>query len=459
MQTPAIPLAGNRSYSDIVCDSRQATPGCLFVSIPGTTGTGEQFIDAARAAGAAAVLGAALACDYYTPAPREAFAEACATHFRRPSEKLLLCGLTGTNGKTTTAWLLRDMLAQGGLLPGLITTVAVQWPGHDQSAERTTPDARTLQSTLAAFVDAGCRAAVMEVSSHAIDQSRIGSTRFALTLFTNLTQDHLDYHGSMEAYYEAKARFFRENPAVPAVINADDPYGKRLLRELAAAGHTRLFPYTPSALNAVFSIDGIEAEIPLGNRTIAFKTALCGRYNLANILAAATAAHALGVSAEAILTAIARAKPQWGRLEPAAPGIFIDYAHTDDALTNVLTTLRECTAGRLICLFGCGGDRDRTKRPKMAAAVDALADIAIVTSDNPRTEDPDAIIQDILPGFTRLTPLTIPDRRDAIRHALTLKTPQDAILIAGKGHETYQEIHGVRHPFSDAAAVKDLLTL
>lgn len=457
MNTPPIPLAGNRSYSDITCDSRQVIPGSLFVSIPGTTGTGDRFIDAARAAGAAAVLGATPACDYCTPAPREAFAEACAEHFRRPSEKLLLCGLTGTNGKTTTAWLLRDMLAQGGLLPGLITTVAVQWPGHDQSAERTTPDARTLQRTLADFAEAGCRAAVMEVSSHAIDQARIGSTRFALTLFTNLTQDHLDYHGSMEAYYETKARFFRDNPTVPAVINADDPYGKRLLNELAAAGHTRLFPYAPSALNAVFSLEGIEAEIPLGTRTIAFKTALCGRYNLANILAAATAAHALGVSAEAILAAIVRAEPRWGRLEPAAPGIFIDYAHTDDALTNVLTTLRECTAGRLICVFGCGGDRDRTKRPRMAAAVDAVADLAIVTSDNPRTEKPEAIIADILPGFTRLTPLTVCDRREAIRQAIALRQPGDSVLIAGKGHETYQEINGVRHPFADAEVVREVL--
>lgn len=457
MKTPPITLAGNRSYSDVVCDSRLVTPGCLFVSIPGTTGTGDQYIATARAAGAAAVLGAAVACDYYTPTPREAFAEACAQHYGRPAEQLLLCGLTGTNGKTTTAWLLRDMLAQGGLLPGLITTVAVQWPSHETVSDRTTPDARTLQSTLATFVSAGCRAAVMEVSSHAIDQARIGSTPFALTLFTNLTQDHLDYHGDMEAYYQVKARLFKENLTVPAVINQDDPYGNRLLDELKALGHTALYPYSPSAIQASFSINGIAAEIPLGKRLLSFKTALCGRYNLANILAAATAAHALGVNTDAILTAIVQAQPHWGRLEPAAPGIFIDYAHTDDALVNVLTTLRECTSGRLICLFGCGGDRDKTKRPKMAAAVDRIADLAIVTSDNPRTEDPEAIIADILPGFTQTKPITICDRREAIKRALALKEPTDTILIAGKGHETYQEIHGVKYPFSDADVVRELL--
>lgn len=442
------------------CDSRRVTPGCAFFAIPGTHDDGQKYIAEARAKGAAEVIGACPGCDRQVANPREAFAEACADFCARPSEQLLLCGITGTNGKTTTAWLLRDMLAQGGLLPGLLTTVATQWPGHDAPADRTTPDAFTLQQLLAQMVQARCRAAVMEVSSHAIDQARIGSTRFALTAFTNLTQDHLDYHRTMEAYFAVKARLFLEHPAAPAVINGDDPYGARLLELLRACGHRALCPYFPSAAaqHARFTAEGIEAELTLGGRRLAFRTALCGRYNLANLLCAATAAHALGICPEAILAAITEARPRWGRLEPASPRVFIDYAHTDDALTNVLSTLREMTPGRLLCLFGCGGDRDRTKRPKMAAAVDRLADLPIVTSDNPRTEDPLAIIADILPGFSRHKPLVVPDRREAIARALALLGPTDTLLIAGKGHETYQEINGIRHPFSDAAEVRRALT-
>lgn len=443
-------------YTDITCDSRRVTPGALFVAIPGTHDDGARYVAEARAKGAAAVMGACAGCDLHVTNPRVAFAEACAEHFGRPSERLLLCGITGTNGKTTTAWLLREMLAQGGLLPGLLTTVAVQWPGHNAPADRTTPDARTLQATLADMVAAGCRAAVMEVSSHAIDQARVEACRFALTAFTNLTQDHLDYHHTMEAYFDVKARLFFAHPNAPAVINADDPYGCRLLNLLH--GRDNLFPYAVSALKAHFTPTGTEAEIPLGGRTIAFHTALCGRYNLANLLCAATAAYALGVTVDAILCAIAAAKPRWGRLEPVAPHVFVDYAHTDDALVNVLSTLRALTSGRLICVFGCGGDRDRTKRPKMAAAVDRWADVPIVTSDNPRSESPETIIADILPGFRDHTPIIEPDRRAAIRRALALREEKDVVLIAGKGHETYQEIAGVRHPFSDAEEVRATLS-
>ena len=444
-------------YTDVTCDSRRVVPGALFVAIPGTHDDGARYIAEARAKGAAAVMGACPGCDLRVDDPRAAFAEACAEHFGRPSERLLLCGVTGTNGKTTTAWLLRDMLAQGGLMPGLLTTVAEQWPGHDAPADRTTPDARALQDDLAAMVGARCRAAVMEVSSHAIDQARVGACRFALTAFTNLTQDHLDYHKTMEAYFAVKARLFTGHPEALAVVNADDPYGRRLLALLEGRGN--VFPYAASAFKASFTPAGTEAEMTLGGRRVAFRTALCGRYNLANLLCAATAAQALGVSADAILTAIAAAKPRWGRLEPVAPHVFVDYAHTDDALTNVLSTLRALVGkGRVICVFGCGGDRDRAKRPKMGAAVDRWADVPIVTSDNPRTEDPTAIIADILPGFRDHKPIVEPDRRAAIRRALALRGEDDVVLIAGKGHETYQEINGVRHPFSDAEEVRKALT-
>jgi UDP-N-acetylmuramoyl-L-alanyl-D-glutamate--2,6-diaminopimelate ligase len=443
----------SRPFLDIVADSRQVTPGALFVAIPGATEDGAKYIAEARAKGAAEVWGTTHDCDKLIDSPRRIFAELCAAHWGHPSHALWVCGITGTNGKTTTALLLRDMLAQGGLCPGLITTVATQWPGHDEPSERTTPDARTLQQTFRKMVDAGSRAAVMEVSSHAIDQWRIGGTRFALTAFTNLTQDHLDYHLTMEAYFETKASFFLLHREVPAVINVDDPYGKRLFERLQAEGHPRLYPYAVSTIPATFTATGIDATLTLGERTIAFHTALCGRYNLANILCAATAAYALGVSADAILMAICEAKPQWGRLEPICPRVFIDYAHTDDALTNVLSTLKECCKGRLICVFGCGGDRDTSKRPRMAAAVEAIADVAIVTSDNPRSEVPQAIIEDILVGFTSMQPIVEVDRRSAIAQALAMQGEDDIILVAGKGHEPYQEINGIKYPYSDTEAI------
>ena len=442
------------NYCDVVSDSRKVTPGALFVAIPGVNVDGAQFIRQAREKGAAAVMGATEDCDIRVADPRRAYAEACAEYFGHPSHELLLCGITGTNGKTTTTLLLRDMLAQGGLLPGLITTVAIEWPGHSEPAACTTPDARTLQATLDTMRKNRCRAAVMEVSSHAIDQKRIAACRYAVLAFTNLTQDHLDYHGDMESYYQAKALLFRDYPDVPAVINVDDPYGKRLFDELSTAGHARLFPYSPNAIPASFTAHGTEATFTFGARTITFRTALCGRYNLANLLCAATAARALGVTVDAILCAITAAKPQWGRLEAVAPGVFVDYAHTDDALANVLSTLREVTTGKLICVFGCGGDRDRTKRPRMAAAVERYADLIFVTSDNPRSEEPEAIIADILPGFTHAQPMTEPDRRKAITMALRMRSGNDVVLIAGKGHEPYQEIKGIRYPYSDADAVR-----
>ncbi len=442
-------------YSDVTSDSRLVTPGALFVAIPGVKVDGAQFIRQAREKGAATIMGEDESCDIRVPNARLAYAEACAKHFGNPSESLLLCGVTGTNGKTTTTLLLREMLAQGGLLPGLITTVAIEWPEHSAPADCTTPDARVLQSTLKEMVKAGCRAAVMEVSSHAINQYRVAGCHYAVLSFTNLTQDHLDYHGTMEAYYQAKAQLFRDHPNTPAVINTDDPYGARLLTELQTAGHTRLFPYSPATIQATFSAHGTEATFQLASRTLSFHTALCGRYNLANLLCAATAARALGVTTDAILCAISNIRPKWGRLESAAPGVFVDYAHTDDALSNVLSTLREITTGRLICVFGCGGDRDRTKRPKMAVAVERVADVILVTSDNPRTEDPKAIIADILAGFSATAkPITEVDRRTAIRRALEMKQADDVILVAGKGHETYQEINGVRTPFSDAEEIR-----
>ncbi len=444
------------SFTDIVCDSRQVTPGALFIAIPGTHDDGSAYIHDARQKGAKAVWGTSSLCDKIIDAPRKVFAEACAAHFNHPSRDLFLCGITGTNGKTTTAWLLQSMLAQGGLLPGLITTVEIQWSGHTQTANCTTPDARTLQSTLAQMRSAGARACVMEVSSHALTQERVSATSFAVTAFTNLTQDHLDYHGDMETYFQAKAQLFLRHPDAHTIINADDPYGQRLLMMLKPT-HPRLYPYTLKDVKATYSPLGTTLTLSLRGRTFTLQTPLCGPYNVQNILCAATCALALGVSPDAITYALSSATPRWGRLEPVAPHIFIDYAHTDDALKNVLTTLRTFTPGRIICVFGCGGNRDTTKRPRMGAVVDQYADLAIITSDNPRNEVPEAIIADIIPGFTRQAPIIEPDRQAAITRALALRQPGDVVLVAGKGHETTQEVMGTKYPFSDATAIKDAL--
>ncbi len=440
-------------FTNVVSDSRLVTPGALFIAIPGVHQNGARYITEARNRGAKEVWGTTSDCDRIIENPRETYANCCAEFFDFPSRKMFVCGITGTNGKTTTSLLLKNMLAQGGLCPGLITTVETQWPGYQAPSQWTTPEAYILQETFKKMVATGCRAVVMEVSSHAIDQARIAGTQFAVTLFTNLTQDHLDYHKTMEDYFAVKAKFFLDQPQAPAVINIDDPYGQRLLTLLKEQGRTNLYPYSIKEINATFTSQGIEAIIPIGDRKISFRTRLCGRYNLSNILCAATAAHALGVSADAILMAICEAKPQWGRLEPILPNVFIDYAHTDDALRNVLATLKECCKGRLICVFGCGGDRDKTKRPRMASAVEDYADVVYVTSDNPRSESPLAIIQDILPGFTKTHPFVEPDRRLAIQKAMKLRQLEDIILIAGKGHEPYQEIMGVKYPYSDTEAI------
>ncbi len=451
----------------ITADSRTVRPGFIFAALQGTRDDGRRHIPAARKAGAAAILGApGEGIDLPVADPRLALALAAAAIEGHPSRRLRVFAITGTNGKTTTAWLLRDMLAQGGLQPGLITTVETSWPGHTHPSTHTTPDAPTLQALLRTMHAAGCRAAVIEASSHALDQQRTAATQFAATAFTNLTQDHLDYHPDMEAYYLAKKRLFTNNPAAPAILNLDDPAGRRLHNELTFAAQ-RTVTYAidaPADLTArIHALTATGADITLtfpNDRPWHIRTPLAGRYNISNILCAAALAHTAGIPPDAITAALAEATPRWGRLQPiptppAAPHTFIDYAHTDDALRNALRALRELTPGKLWCVFGCGGDRDTTKRPKMGLAAAQGADTLIITSDNPRSEDPRAIIAQILAGIPEGTPLNvIPDRAEAIAYALAHAEPEDIVLIAGKGHETTQEIAGAKHPFNDAAAVQ-----
>ncbi len=440
-----------RRWTGITADSREVRQGYLFAAVPGVNVDGWKYAADAVKAGAAAILAQESAPETFegvpvirVPSVRRALAEQAAAFYDYPADKLQIYGVTGTNGKTTTAWIVSEMLKAAGKKVGLITTVKTEYPGFSGTSEQTTPDAVTLQRTLAKMVEAGCECVVMEISSHAVDQSRVFGIKFTALGFTNLTQDHLDYHHTMEAYYLAKKRLFEENPQALSVANICDTYGARLAMEVGAT------PYTVH--------DAVALEMTADGAAFNFRgehltTGLTGKYNIDNILCA-LAMTRKGVPLEKAYEAIRNLKPRWGRLERVQTlshgAVFVDYAHTDDALTHVLAALRPLTKRRLICVFGCGGDRDRTKRSKMAAAVAQGADAAVVTSDNPRSEHPDSILAEICasmpPGFAYEV---IADRRKAIYKALDLAHPGDTILIAGKGHETYQEIKGVKHLFDD----------
>ncbi len=461
------------SFTGVQCDSRRIKPGDLFVAVAGTRDDGGKYAAAALAKGAVAVLAETplRECAKSLVLVRDArrvLALLAAAANNNPSRALEVFGITGTNGKTTTAWLLRELLRAGGRAPGLLTTVQVEYGGRSIPATRTTPDACELQALLAAMKASGCDSAVMEVSSHALDQQRVGCVRFAAAAFTNLSQDHLDYHVTMERYFEAKKKLFAqlalEKPGATAVCCLSGGYGDRMAEYLATLPLKRVTCGFGAAADfcaedVALTPDGSRFTLvtPDGRRA-PLCVHLAGRYNIANMLVAAALALDAGVPLEAVAGALQEAKPRWGRLErvPAATPatVFVDYAHTDDALSNVLGTLQEMTAGRVIVVFGCGGDRDRAKRPLMGRACAAAADHLVVTSDNPRSEEPSAIIQEILAGVPAGTPLTVePDRRAAIRCALTLAGPGDVVLVAGKGHEPFQELSGRTIPFDDRQVV------
>jgi UDP-N-acetylmuramoyl-L-alanyl-D-glutamate--2,6-diaminopimelate ligase len=465
----AVEKAPGVTFSGVQCDSRRVKPGDLFVAIAGSREAGGKYAGAALARGAVAVVADTPLREcpkqlILVKDARRALACLAAALNGWPSRTLRVYGITGTNGKTTTAWLLREMLRAGGGNPGLLTTVKVEYNGREIPATRTTPDACELQSLLAAMLAGGCDSAVMEVSSHAQDQQRAACVRFAGAAFTNLSLDHLDYHGTMEAYFDAKRKLFaqlaRENPGAPAVCFGGAGYGERL------GDYVKTLPL--KLVTCGFSPDAsLRAEeialTPDGSRFVlvtpdgarrAVRARLAGRYNIANMLCAAGLALEAGVAPEAVVSALEEARPRWGRLErvpvPVPATVFVDYAHTDDALTNVLATVREMTRGRLTVVFGCGGDRDRSKRPLMGRACAALADRLVVTSDNPRTEEPQAIIGEILAGVPEGTEVVVePDRRAAIRLALAGSAAGDVVLVAGKGHESFQELAGRTVPFDD----------
>lgn len=466
--------AGHR---EVRSDSRRVRPGDIFVAVPGASEDGARFIPQAVAAGASAVVCRAEAaasagggaCRFIAHSdPREALWKLAAARWHTDDLPLRVIGVTGTNGKTTTAALLEHLFTAAGRRVGVLGTVTYRWPGHSEAAPLTTPDPLSLHAMLARMAEAGVDLAVMEVSSHALAQQRVAGVPFAGAAFTNLTQDHLDFHQDMESYFRAKARLFLELPRADKVmaVNADDPWGRRLLELCPGAlsfGLGRGAPGRRHLWGEVLASGtaGTHLHMRLAGEEWELRSPLVGAFNAANLLTAQAVALELGLPPSA-MGALETFTGVCGRLErvsnPQGLHVFVDYAHTPDALVNVLTALRGAGFGRIVAVFGCGGDRDRTKRPLMGEAVARHADVAVLTSDNPRNEDPGAILADVLPGLAAAREVVVePDRRAATARALAMLGPEDALLIAGKGHEDYQIIQGVKHHYSDQEVVRELL--
>jgi UDP-N-acetylmuramoyl-L-alanyl-D-glutamate--2,6-diaminopimelate ligase len=448
---------------ELAYDNRKVTPGTLFFCVPGERSDGHEFAAAAVEAGAAALVverelrvGVA---QVVVPDARAAMAPLAARFYGDPTGELKVVGITGTNGKTTTAFLLREILESAAVQCGLLGTVKQVVGGIEEEVERTTPEAIDLQATFRRMLDQGDRACVMEVSSHALVLHRCDAIDFDVALFTNLTQDHLDFHADMEDYFRSKRLLFEMGPGT-VIVNVDDPYGRRLADEFecvtfsAAGGEADLVASDVglAPLGAEFSVGGVSV-----------RTRLPGDFNVANTLGAFAAAIALGVASEAAAAGLAAAAPPPGRFEPIDEGqpfsVLVDYAHTPDSLENVLRAAREMTAGRLLTVFGAGGDRDRDKRPKMGRAGAENADLVIVTSDNPRSEDPRAIVAEVKAGAGGGNGVEAEvDRRAAIALALSRAEPGDTVVIAGKGHEQGQEFEaGRKIPFDDRDVAREEL--
>jgi UDP-N-acetylmuramoyl-L-alanyl-D-glutamate--2,6-diaminopimelate ligase len=433
---------------DLAYDTRSVTPGALFFCVPGERADGHDFAADAVERGAVGLVVEReldlLVPQLVVPDARAAMAVAADEFFGRPSEELVVAGVTGTNGKTTTTFLLFSILEAAGMRPGLLGTVESRIGGQVRPAVRTTPEAIDIQRTLREMLDAGDRSCVMEATSHGSELRRLDLIRFAALVFTNLTQDHLDFHGTMERYFEAKRRLFVERRP-PAAINSADEWGRKLLADRPDA---LTYGFAPDAQVGPDALHGIDLK-------------LRGRFNVENALGALAAARLLGVEEDAVVRGLEAVRGVPGRFESVDEGqpfeVVVDYSHTPDSLENVLRAARELTEGRVICVFGCGGDRDRGKRPVMGAIASRLADVPIVTSDNPRSEEPEAIIEEILAGMEPGAEVD-PDRRSAISRAIELAGPGDVVVIAGKGHEQGQEFkEGRKLPFDDREVAREAL--
>jgi UDP-N-acetylmuramoyl-L-alanyl-D-glutamate--2,6-diaminopimelate ligase len=467
--------------SGLVLDSRRVVPGSVFFALPGRRTDGSQFVDEAISRGAAAVVAArtpvvaAARVTFVRVAdPRRTLAQVARRYYRAPDRDLTVVGVTGTNGKTTVTHLLKHFL-EGERRVGLIGTIHYDLGARTVPSFRTTPESLDIYGMLAQMRDAGCRQAVMEVSSHGIDQDRVLGLEFGAVVFTNLTRDHLDYHRSLEAYFEVKTRLFTGGvgPVPPAaVVNLDDPYGAQLAAKLAAEfPGVRLVTYGESPAAQFRAADLSLRSGGTGFRLIspdgpdrAVDSPLLGRYNVSNLLAAVATAAVLNRKPEAALATLKSFKGVPGRMERIAEGqpfnVLVDYAHTDDALSNALGMLRPITPGRLLVVFGCGGNRDRTKRPLMVKAVQAFADFAFATADNPRSEPLARIFEDMRAGVTEPAKIAwTEDRRRALSLALDMARPGDCVLVAGKGHESYQEFADTVAPFDDRQVVRELIAI
>jgi len=473
---PSITLKGFKDIelTGLCNNSKQAAPGYLFFAKQGISKNGSQYIMDAIAAGVVAI-----ATDLYNPFlsnviqiihPNIALLESILADrfYESPSHKLLTIGITGTNGKTTTSYLVKHLLDSLNKPCGLIGTVEWIIKNNIFPSTHTTPDLLTNQKLLSDMVSSGCDSVVMEVSSHGLEQGRVQSLDFDFAIFTNLTQDHLDYHLSMDAYAKAKTKLFSSlspSPYKPypkvAIINIDSPFASTFIE----ATKVQTFTYglhseaTLFASNIEHSITGSSCYIHYKNKKLAFKTSLIGTFNLYNCLAALSVGLNLNYELENLLPIFSNFSGVPGRMErvinSAQKNIFVDYAHTEDALFNVLSALKEVVSGKIVCLFGCGGNRDQLKRPKMGAVAEKLSDTVIITSDNPRGEQPSQIIQDILTGIQNKERVQIePDRKKAIALAIGQLQKQDALLIAGKGHENYQIFSGQTIHFDDRIVAK-----
>jgi UDP-N-acetylmuramoyl-L-alanyl-D-glutamate--2,6-diaminopimelate ligase len=443
-------------------DNRAVVPGTAFFCVRGLTRDGHEFAPDAVARGAAALvvdhpLGLGVP-EVVVPDVRAAMAPVAAKLAGDPTARLQVVGITGTNGKTTSAFILRALLEAAGRQTGLLGTVSSVIAGVEAPTERTTPEAIDLQRTFAQMLAGGDVCCAMEVSSHALELHRADAIHWAVAVFTNLTQDHLDFHADMESYFAAKRRLFEAGPGT-AVINVDDPYGRRLAADFDAVtiaidhdADLRARDVSFGLAGSTFTVGGLELRTPLP-----------GRFNVLNVLGAMAVARAVGVDDATIARAVGQAGRVPGRFEPVDEGqpfaVLVDYAHTPDSLDNVLRAARQLAPGRVICVFGAGGDRDRSKRPAMGRIAGELADVAIVTSDNPRSEDPEAIIGEIVAGIAgRDDIVTEPDRRAAIDQAVGMAEDGDVVVIAGKGHEQGQEFAGGRKvPFDDVAVAREAL--
>ena len=473
------PLGSDPLITGVSSDSRQVTPGDVFVAIRGFEADGHAFIDSAVANGAVAVVledeafrprGAGSVASIRVPSSRRAVAILADEFYDHPSADLTLIGVTGTNGKTTTTLLIESILNSAGFSSGVIGTLGRGIGGRWQAADRTTPDAIELQGLLAEMRGAGITHVAMEVSSHALDLDRVYKCRFGAAVFTNLTQDHLDYHSGLDEYTRAKLELFTtyadfsdaSRPMVGAV-NVDDPVGEQVAKE----ARCRVITYGANGASQVrarsvsISADGVSFTLLANGESARVDLHLTGHFNVHNALGAAASCWGLGIDLETIVAGLGSLEAVPGRFERVTDGqdyaVIVDYAHTPNALENVLSAGRALSPTRLICVMGGGGDRDRGKRPKMGKAASDKADFTIVTSDNPRTEDPLAIIEDIAGGMTQGTYAVEPDRRQAIFRAVEMCEPGDMVIVAGKGHETYQEFDGRRIDFDDRIVARQAI--